>query len=119
MVLAMCLVGCKREVPDLSKANAGIVATHSRLGLVDNVTNSTLSPLQVKALSDWVSSHRTNWYWKFEDTAPGTLVFLEHDGVAVTAVNIREQFVCVGDTYRDLTPSEWAELQKIIHGQNG
>lgn len=70
--LSFLALGCGRDFPDLSGADSAVVETHSRVGGGDNVTNSELSLIQIRALATWLSSHPTGWTSKIEDTAPGS-----------------------------------------------
>jgi hypothetical protein len=112
--LSFLALGCRGDIPDLSGADSAIVETHTGIEGGDKVTNSKLSLTQIRALAGWLSSHRTGWTWKLEDTAPDIMIDFRRSGIGFGFINIHPDFVQVGDNYRSLSSDEWFALQAIL-----
>ena len=113
LCVALLVAGCSGSY-DLPAVDSGVVEIHSSGGVPDQPQTAKLSSTQIKALSDWFSSHRTGWKRTLEDTAPGVMVYLKHGDANVAYVNVQGHDVYSGGRRRLLTVEERKDIQGIL-----
>lgn len=113
LVAALLVAGCSGSY-DLPPVDSGMVEMQSSGDVPGQPHTAKLSPMQIKALSDWFSSHRTGWERTLEDTAPGIMVYLKRGDAKVAYVNILGHHLNSGGRRRLLTAEEREDIQAIL-----
>ena len=111
--IALLVAGCSGSY-ELPAVDSGMVEIHSSGGVPDQPQTTKLSSAQIKALSDWFSSHRTGWKRTLEDRAPGIMVYLKHGDANVAYVNVQGHDLYSGGRRRFLTGEEREDIQAIL-----
>jgi len=113
--LALFLAGCKFTLPQVSSA------TLEQYGTGRPLQARELTPNQVRALIDWFSLHGSGWYSSVVSYMPTLLVRAKHTDGDTSVINIMSNMVVVynrsGQYQQQFTPSELAEIRRIVEAQ--
>lgn len=113
--LALFLAGCKFILPQVSSATLEQYSTGRPLQARE------LTPNQVRALTDWFSQHGSGWSSSVVSYVPTLLVRATHTDGDTSVINIMSNMVVVynrsGQYQQQFTPSELAEIRRIVEAQ--
>jgi hypothetical protein len=113
--LALFLAGCKFTLPPVNSA------TLEQYGTARPFQAIELTPIQVRALTDWFSLHGSGWSSSVVSYAPTLFVRAKHTDGGLSVINIMSNMVVVynrsGQYQQKFTPSELAEIRHIVGTQ--